>query len=60
MVGIGSCKGDEVDEFQHFGFTFVKAGKVVATLVEEALANVECEVYNKSQDWKITYRFSDL
>jgi len=44
VVDIGNCSGDSVDKFKRFHLTPLKADKVVAPLIGESLANVECVV----------------
>ena len=43
-VGIGTCSGREEDKFQKFGLTRAKATHVRAPLLEQCLANIECQV----------------
>jgi flavin reductase (DIM6/NTAB) family NADH-FMN oxidoreductase RutF len=44
VVGIGNCSGDKVDKFDRFGLTALPAAKVVAPLVGECFANLECRI----------------
>lgn len=44
VVGIGTCSGAEVDKFEKFGLTPVRARQVRAPLIKECLANIECRV----------------
>jgi flavin reductase (DIM6/NTAB) family NADH-FMN oxidoreductase RutF len=44
IVGIGTCSGADVDKFQKFELTPIKGKKVKAPLIEECLANIECNV----------------
>jgi flavin reductase (DIM6/NTAB) family NADH-FMN oxidoreductase RutF len=44
VVEIGNCSGQDVDKFEVFGLTAVRAKKVAAPLVAECLANLECKV----------------
>ena len=44
MVGCGNVSGRRVDKFARFGLTAVKASRVVAPLVGECYANLECRV----------------
>jgi flavin reductase (DIM6/NTAB) family NADH-FMN oxidoreductase RutF len=46
VVGIGNCTGREVDKFEKFGLTTVSAKQVVAPLIAECFANLECKVVN--------------
>jgi flavin reductase (DIM6/NTAB) family NADH-FMN oxidoreductase RutF len=46
-VKIGNCSGDEVDKFDAFGLTPVKASRVKAPLIAECFANLECKVIDK-------------
>lgn len=43
-VGIGTCSGKDMDKFEKFGLTRVKARHVRAPLIRECLANIECRV----------------
>ncbi|EJD43750.1 hypothetical protein AURDEDRAFT_167128 [Auricularia subglabra TFB-10046 SS5] len=52
VVDIGNCKGDEVDKFDKFGLTAVRAGEVGAPLIEECLASIECRVHDKAMERK--------
>ncbi|TBV06895.1 flavin reductase family protein [Stutzerimonas kirkiae] len=44
LVGIGTCSGADTDKFSRFGLTPVRGSIVKAPLIEECLANIECEV----------------
>ena len=44
VVGIGNCSGTEVDKFEEFGLTPVKADQVNAPLIQECFANFECRL----------------
>jgi flavin reductase (DIM6/NTAB) family NADH-FMN oxidoreductase RutF len=44
VVGVGTCSGQEVDKFETFGLTRLKATQVRAPLIAECLANIECRV----------------
>jgi len=44
VVGIGNCDGDQVDKFERFGLTAVRAAKVTAPLIRECFANFECRI----------------
>lgn len=43
-VGIGTCSGSDTDKFKKFGLTPLKAKSVMAPLIKECLANIECRV----------------
>jgi flavin reductase (DIM6/NTAB) family NADH-FMN oxidoreductase RutF len=44
VVSIGSCSGADVDKFERFKLTPLKAKYVNAPLVKECYANIECRV----------------
>ena len=44
VVGIGTCSGTDTDKFEKFKLTPMKAKEVVAPLIKECLANIECKV----------------
>lgn len=44
VVGVGTCSGAETDKFEKFGLTAVPGKYVSAPLIEECVANIECEV----------------
>ncbi|MBS1170756.1 MAG: flavin reductase domain protein FMN-binding [Burkholderiaceae bacterium] len=44
VVGIGTCCGKDGDKFERFSLTPVKGRQVVAPLITECLANIECRV----------------
>ncbi|WP_194910839.1 flavin reductase family protein [Azospirillum sp. INR13] len=44
VVGVGTCSGTDMDKFERFGLTRVKAQHVRAPLIAECLANIECRV----------------
>lgn len=48
VVDIGNCSGQDVDTFARFGLTAVEGHAVGAPLVEECVANIECEVADTS------------
>jgi flavin reductase (DIM6/NTAB) family NADH-FMN oxidoreductase RutF len=48
VVKIGNCHGGRVDKFQKFELTPVSARKVIAPLVKECFANLECKVIDSS------------
>jgi flavin reductase (DIM6/NTAB) family NADH-FMN oxidoreductase RutF len=41
---VGTCSGLDVDKFARFGLTPVAAKHVPAPLIQECLANIECQV----------------
>ena len=49
VVGVGTCSGTDTDKFAKFKLTPLRASKVKAPLIQECLANIECQVidYNK-------------
>jgi flavin reductase (DIM6/NTAB) family NADH-FMN oxidoreductase RutF len=49
-VQIGCCTGAEVDKFNQFKLTPVKAENVGAPLIEECLGNIECRVVQHIED----------
>jgi flavin reductase (DIM6/NTAB) family NADH-FMN oxidoreductase RutF len=51
-IKIGSCSGENIDKFEKFGLTAVKAQSVEAPLIKECYANIECFVtdYIRRQD----------
>jgi flavin reductase (DIM6/NTAB) family NADH-FMN oxidoreductase RutF len=44
VVSIGACSGTEVDKFEKFKLTPIKAKFVRAPLIKECYANIECRV----------------
>jgi flavin reductase (DIM6/NTAB) family NADH-FMN oxidoreductase RutF len=44
VVGVGTTDGDEVDKFDKFNFTRLRAKSVAAPLIQECYANIECRV----------------
>ena len=44
VVGVGTCSGKDTDKFEKFGLTRVKAKHVLAPLIAECLANIECRI----------------
>lgn len=46
VIGIGTCSGADTDKFDKFKLTPLKAEKVKAPLIEECLANIECNVFD--------------
>jgi len=48
VVGVGNCSGRKVNKFKKFGLTPVPAESVVAPLLAECFANLECKVVDTS------------
>ncbi len=46
VVDVGNCSGRDLDKFATFGLTAMPAERVVAPLVGECFANLECRVVN--------------
>ena len=46
VVGIGNTTGAEIDKFERFGLTPVKASRVGAPLIAECHANFECRLHD--------------
>jgi flavin reductase (DIM6/NTAB) family NADH-FMN oxidoreductase RutF len=44
VVGIGTCSGADTDKFTRFKLTPAKGKEVRAPLIQECLANIECNV----------------
>jgi flavin reductase (DIM6/NTAB) family NADH-FMN oxidoreductase RutF len=44
VIGIGNTSGADLNKFEHFGLTAVKAQRVRAPLVAECYANFECRL----------------
>jgi flavin reductase (DIM6/NTAB) family NADH-FMN oxidoreductase RutF len=44
VVEVGNCSGREVEKFERFGLTQVRAKTVAPPLVAECFANLECKV----------------
>lgn len=44
VVGVGTCSGRDVDKFETFGLTRVKARHVRPPLIKDCVANIECRV----------------
>ncbi len=44
IVGVGTCSGANTDKFEKFKLTPVKGKHVLAPLIKECLANIECKV----------------
>ena len=47
VVGYGNTHGDQIDKFEVFGLTPVKAALVDAPLISECYANLECRLVDK-------------
>ena len=43
-VQIGSCSGAEIDKFEKFKLTPIKAENISAPLIKECYANIECRI----------------
>jgi flavin reductase (DIM6/NTAB) family NADH-FMN oxidoreductase RutF len=43
-VQIGSCSGQDIDKFEKFKMTALKAEKIKAPLIKECYVNIECKV----------------
>jgi flavin reductase (DIM6/NTAB) family NADH-FMN oxidoreductase RutF len=48
VVEIGNCSGSDINKFETFGLTPLKAELVQAPLIAECLANIECKVTDMS------------
>ena len=46
VVGIGNSTGGDLDKFEEFGLTPVKASKVAAPMIGECHANFECRLHD--------------
>ena len=46
VVGIGNTSGRDIDKFEEFGLTAVRATRVRAPLIAECYASLECRVEN--------------
>lgn len=46
VIGVGNTTGAELDKFEYFNLTPVKAAEVKAPLVKECYANFECRVFD--------------
>ena len=44
VIGVGTCSGRDVDKFEKFGLTRVKATHVHPPLIKDCIANIECRV----------------
>jgi flavin reductase (DIM6/NTAB) family NADH-FMN oxidoreductase RutF len=52
-VGVGTCSGRDVDKFETFRLTPLKASRVAAPLIKECLANIECKVVDVIESYDI-------
>jgi flavin reductase (DIM6/NTAB) family NADH-FMN oxidoreductase RutF len=43
-VGIGNCSGADIDKFEEFKLTAVKAALISAPLIKECYASFECKL----------------
>ena len=48
VVGVGNCSGAEVDKFDKFKLTAIAADKVMAPMIGECYANLECKLVEDS------------
>ena len=53
VVGIGICSGADTDKFEKFGLTPLKGKHVMAPLIKECLANIECKVIDILEKYNI-------
>lgn len=44
VVGVGTCSGSDTNKFEKFGLTPLQGKHVEAPLIQECLANIECQV----------------
>ena len=44
VVDIGNCSGEETDKFKKFRLTSIVAQNIGAPLIEQCIANIECNV----------------
>jgi len=52
-VQIGSCSGAEVDKFEKFKLTPIKAENISAPLIKECYANIECQIVDRIEKHNI-------
>jgi flavin reductase (DIM6/NTAB) family NADH-FMN oxidoreductase RutF len=52
-IGIGTCCGRDVDKFEKFGLTRVKARHVRPPLIADCVANIECRVVDIIEKYNI-------
>jgi flavin reductase (DIM6/NTAB) family NADH-FMN oxidoreductase RutF len=55
VVGAGTCSGADTDKFDKFGLTPVKGKHVMAPLIKECLANIECKVIDIVKKYNIVF-----
>ena len=48
VVGIGNCSGRDTDKFARFNLTAAKGAKVMAPVISECYANLECRLHDAS------------
>lgn len=54
VVDIGNCSGENIDKFKNFRLTPAAAQNVQAPLIEQCIANIECEV----EDTQLVNRYN--
>lgn len=52
-IGVGTCSGRDVDKFEKFGLTRVKARHVRPPLIKDCVANIECRVVDIIERYNI-------
>lgn len=52
-IGVGTCCGRDVDKFETFGLTRVKARHVRPPLIKDCVANIECRVVDIIEKYNI-------
>jgi flavin reductase (DIM6/NTAB) family NADH-FMN oxidoreductase RutF len=55
VVGIGTCSGADTDKFEKFRLTPVQASKVKAPLIQECLANIECQLIDYNRKHSVVF-----
>ncbi len=55
VVGVGTCSGTDTDKFAKFKLTPLKASKVKAPLIQECLANIECQVIDFNKKHSVVF-----
>ena len=53
VVGVGTCSGTDTDKFKKFGLTPLNGKHVIAPLIKECLANIECKVVDIIEQYNI-------
>jgi flavin reductase (DIM6/NTAB) family NADH-FMN oxidoreductase RutF len=48
VIGIGNCRGGQIDKFKEFGLTAAEATQVKAPLIAECYANFECKLIDST------------